>query len=50
MHFFPVKTDFSAVTLGEVLSQKKEDGKVHAIQFASRTMTEEESQERLNYR
>eukprot|EP00737_Agarophyton_chilense_P002014 gb/GEZJ01002279.1/.p1 GENE.gb/GEZJ01002279.1/~~gb/GEZJ01002279.1/.p1 ORF type:complete len:384 (+),score=41.68 gb/GEZJ01002279.1/:2514-3665(+) len=36
---FIVEKDASSVALGAVLSQKKEDGKVHPIQYASRSMT-----------
>ena len=36
---FVVETDASSVAIGSVLVQKKEDGKVHPIQYASRTMT-----------
>ena len=36
---FIVETDASSVAVGAVLAQKKEDGKVHPIQYASRTMT-----------
>ena len=36
---FVVETDASSVAIGAVLAQKKEDGKVHPIQYASRTMT-----------
>lgn len=39
---FVVETDASSVVLGAVLAQKKDDGKVHPIQYASRTMTETE--------
>ena len=39
---FIVETDASNVSVGAVLSQKKEDGKVHPIQYASRTMTKQE--------
>lgn len=37
-----VGTDASAVALGTILSQVKEDGKKHPIQYASRTMTKAE--------
>lgn len=36
---FIVETDASCLSLGAVLAQKKEDDKIHPIQFASRTMT-----------
>ena len=39
---FIVETDASNLSLGGVLAQKKEDGKIHPIQFASRTMTDAE--------
>ena len=39
---FIVETDASCLSLGAVLAQKKEDGKVHPIQYASRTMTDAE--------
>ena len=39
---FVVETDASKVAVGEVLAQKKEDKKIHPIQYASRTMTEAE--------
>lgn len=42
MPFFAVKTEVPSLKHGEVLSQKKEDRKVHAIQFSSREMTDEE--------
>ena len=35
---FIVETDASSVALGAVLSQKSSDGKIHPLQFASRTM------------
>ena len=35
---FVVETDASSVSVGAVLAQKKEDGKIHPIQYASRTM------------
>lgn len=35
---FEVETDALTKAVGAVLSQKKEDGRVHPIQFASRTM------------
>ena len=34
-----VETDASSVAVGAVLDQKKEDKKVHPIQYASRRMT-----------
>lgn len=36
---FFADTDASAVTLGAVLSQRKEDEKIHPIKYASRTTT-----------
>ena len=36
---FVVETDASGVDLGAVLAQKKKDGKVHPIEYASRTKT-----------
>lgn len=33
-----IETDPSSVADGAIISQKKEDGKLHAVQFASRTM------------
>lgn len=39
---FVVETDPSALSIGEVLSQKKTYGKVHPIQFGSRTMNASE--------
>ena len=36
---FVVETDASKVALGAVLAQKKEDGMVHPIEYASRTMS-----------
>ena len=36
---FVVETDASSVCLGAVLAQKKEDGRIHPVQYASRTMT-----------
>lgn len=32
---FIAKTDGSSVLVGALLSQKKEDGKIHPVQFAS---------------
>ena len=34
---FMVETDASSVSVGAVPAQKKEDGKIHPIQYASRT-------------
>lgn len=39
---FVVETDTSSVPLVFVLSQKKGDGKIHPVQFASLTMMEQE--------
>ena len=39
---FVVETDASNVSLGAVLAQKKGDGKIHPLQYASRTMTSAE--------
>ena len=39
---FVVETDASSVSVGAVLAQKKEDGKIHPIQYASRTMNKSE--------
>ncbi|CDF33201.1 unnamed protein product [Chondrus crispus] len=39
---FVVETDASSVSVGAVLAQKKEDGKIHPIQYASRTMNTSE--------
>ena len=39
---FVVETDASNVSLGAVLAQKKSDGKIHPVQYASRTMTDAE--------
>ena len=36
---FIVETDASNVAVGAVLAQKREDGKVHPVQYASRTMS-----------
>ena len=36
---FVVETDASNVALGAVVAQKKEDGKDHPIEYASRTMS-----------
>lgn len=36
---FLVETDASSVAIGAVLAQRKEDGRVHPVQFASRTMS-----------
>lgn len=37
---FLVETDSPAFSIGEILTLKKEDGKYHSIQFASKTMIE----------
>lgn len=39
---FVVETGASSIAVGAVLPQKKEDGKIHPIQYASRTMTSTE--------
>ena len=39
---FVVETDASLVSVGAVLAQKKDDGKIHLIQYASRTMNPSE--------
>lgn len=37
---FHFETDASSVAVGAALSQRKKDGKVHLVQYASRTITE----------
>ena len=39
---FVVETDASSISLGAGLAQKKSDGKIHPVQYASRTMTKTE--------
>lgn len=39
---FLVETDASSVVVGAVISQKKEDGRVHSLQYSSRTMNSAE--------
>ena len=39
---FVVETDASSVAVGAVLAQKKKDGKIHPVQYASRTMKKTE--------
>ena len=39
---FVVETDASEYSVGAVLSQKDENGKLHPIQFSSRTMNQDE--------
>ena len=39
---FVMETDASSVALGAVLAQEKEDGKIHPVQYASRTMNASE--------
>ena len=39
---FVVETDASSVAVGAVLAQKKKDGKIHPVQYASRTMNKTE--------
>lgn len=39
---YVVETDASSIDIGAVLSQKQSGGKVHPIQYASRTMTHAE--------
>lgn len=36
---FVVETDASSIAIGGVILQEKEDGNIHLIQSASRTMT-----------
>lgn len=38
-----VKIDASSLSLGAILAEKKEYGKIHPVQYASRTMTESEN-------
>ena len=39
---FVVETDASSVAVGAVLAQKKKDGKIHPVKYASRTMNKTE--------
>lgn len=39
---FIVETDASSIAIGSMFSQKKEDGKLHPVQFVIRTMNTSE--------
>ena len=41
-HFFIIETDASTNGLGAVLAQQQEDGKVHPVAFASRSLSPNE--------